>query len=517
VARSGVGGKVKSGLAWFWSELKRRRVLKTTIAYVVGAWVLVEVSSVVFPALLAPEWAVRVLIAGAILALPFVVVLAWVFDLERKPGDIVESNRVGQTNSDNDREYEPGKLPPVPDTAVASVAVLPFANLSSDTEHQFIADGIATELHSTLARVHRLRVASRSSSFAISNSDTEIESIAHKLNVQFVISGSLQCLGDRIHVIAGLDNAVEGVQIWSETYDRELGDLFSVQHDIAYAIASEFGGARLKDEIANAAKRPTASLDAWSRVQRARSYLLGFTPRALTGAVPLLRQAIDLDSNYAAAHATLASVLAEEVLNGLSVDIESDSTEAIDSADRAFALSPVDPFVLKMCGVVWAYIGRTDASIGALRRAVSAAPFDFGAWGYMGWPLVETGAPEDLVELHEIMERISAATPHHPGVGYWLYHRSVAFTCDGRKELAMEYAKKSIDCNPRFPWGWMHYANVLGLAGFDDKARRAKEKCMEVSPALSPEHYQRVILGMSRQEAFFDSRLNGLKSSGLLS
>lgn len=511
-----VSGKVKSGLAWFWSELKRRRVVRTTIAYVIGAWVLVEVASVIFPALLAPDWTVRVLIVAAILALPLVVVLAWVFDLEREPQDIFKSNLVRRYSSDNGREYESAKFPPVLDTAIASVAVLPFANLSSDVEHQFIAVGIATELHSTLARIHRLRVASRSSSFAVSDSDSDIEAVAQKLNVQFVLSGSLQCFGDRIHVIAELDNAIDGVQIWSETYDRELGDLFAVQRDIAYAIASEFGGARLRDEIAGAARRPTESLDAWSRVQRARSYILGFTPDALTDALSLLREAISLDSEYAAAHATLASVLAEVVLNGLSATIESDRTEAIESADKAFAHSPVDPFVLKMCGGVWAYFGKTDASLDALRRAVSVAPFDFGAWGYLGWPLVETGAPEDLAELHEIMERICAATPHHPGVGYWLYHRSVAFTCDGRKELALEYAKKSIDYNPRFPWCWMHYANVLGLAGHDDMARQAKERCMDVSPALSPEHYREMILGMSQKGEYMDLRLNGLRSSGLL-
>lgn len=332
-------------------------------------------------------------------------------------------------------------------------------------------------MHSTLSRVHRLRVASRSSSFAISSTDADVK---------------------------------------SETYDRELDDLFSVQHDIANAIASEFGGARLRDEIASAATRPTGSLDAWSLVQRARNYVLGFTPRSLTEAVPFLRQAIDLDSDYAAAHAALASVLAEEVLNGLSTNIELDRAEAIKSANTAFAQSPVDPFVLKMCGCVWAYFGRTDESLDALRRAVSIAPFDFGAWGYMGWALVETGKLEDLAELHDIMERISEATPHHPGVGYWLYHRSVAFTCEGRTELALEYAKKSIDCNPTFPWGWMHRANVLGLAGSNDKARQAADRCMEVSPALTAEHYRQMILRMSRKGEFSGARLDGLKSSGLL-
>ncbi|MCH8241344.1 MAG: hypothetical protein IH897_01885 [Planctomycetes bacterium] len=507
--------KVKAGAAWFWAELKRRRVVKTTIAYLVGAWILVETSTVIFPALLLPEWTVRALVVLSILALPLVVVLAWIFDLERNPEDLA-SDRFSHATSSEAQIEERGSLPPALSSAVASIAVLPFANLSADPEHQFVADGIATELHSTLAKVHRLRVAARSSSFGYSSTASDVKEIAEKLNVQFVISGSVQYVDDRIHVIVELDNAVDGVQIWSETYDREINDLFSVQHDIAYAVTSEFGGARLRDEIARAAGRPTESLDAWSLVQRARTYVLGFTPHALTDAESLLRQAIGLDAEYAAAHAALASVLGERVLNGLSADIESDREEAIESANNAFAHSPVDPFVLKMCGSVWAYFGKFDSSLSALRRAVRLAPFDFGAWGYLGWPLVESGVDIDLEELHQIMERILQATPQHPGVCYWLYHRSVAFTCQHQHELAVDFAQKSIDRNPMFPWGWMHYANTLGLAGSDEQARQAMERCMEISPSLTTEHYELMVRGMSANDKVTEVRLAGLKNSKIL-
>jgi adenylate cyclase len=511
-----MGSKVRVAAAKFWSELKHRRVIKTAVAYVIGAWVLVEVSSVVFPALLLPDWTVRITVTIAILALPLVLVLAWFFDIEREPEKAAKTSSLEASPPEQPAERDQSNVPPVLTSAVASVAVLPFENLSPDKERKFLADGIAVELHSTLTRVHRLNVAARTSSFVFASGDTDIKEIARKLNVHFIISGSVRSVDDHMRVIVELDNAVEGVQIWSETFDREVQDVFSVQHDIAHAVTSAFGGARLRDEIASATSRPTSSLDAWSLVQRARSYVLEFTPQVLADAVPLLRQAIVLDAEYAAAHSMLACALSEQVLNGLSTAPRSDRDEALESAERAFTHSPVDPFVLKMCGAVWAYFGKTEDSLRALHGAVEIAPFDFGAWGYMGWPLVETGVQRDLEELHEIMERILQATPLHPGVPYWLYHQSVAYACEGEDQLALDFARKSIERNPTFPWVWMHYANSLGRTNAADEARRAIQRSSEISPALTPEYYESMIRDMSANNESAALRLAGLREARIL-
>jgi len=406
-------------------------------------------------------------------------------------------------------------LPPPLTSAVSSIAVQPFRNLSADPEHQFVVDGLAMELRNTLAKIHRLRVIARSSSFDESGATTNIKKIVGDLNVQFVLSGSVQFANDRIRVTVALDNAV-GEQIWSEIYNRDMSDLFSVQEEIAKSVTSQFGGIRLRDEIASALGHPTENLDAWSLVQRARAFVLGFTPHALKEAESLLRRAIDLDAEYAAAHAALASVLGEWVLNGFSTDMKKDRKEALESANRAFAHSPVDPFVLKMCGSVWAFFGKFDKSLSALRRAVKIAPFNFGAWGYFGWPLAESGLDNDFEELHRIMERILKATPNHPGVGYWLYHRSVAFTCQHHHKLAVDFAKRSIDNNPMFPWGWMHYANTLGLVGSEEQAREAMKRCMEISSPLTPEHYELMVRGMSANEKVAEARLAGLRNAKIL-
>lgn len=499
-----------------WSELKRRRVIRTAVAYVVVAWVIVEGASVIFPTLMLPDWALRLVVVSALLGLPLVVVLGWVFDVEvkhEKPVHMLESE---PGSRDTERKDQQSRVPPKLSSAIASVAVLPFKNLSSSKKHRFIADGIATELHSTLAKVHRLRLASRTSSFSLAGSGADVKEIARRLNVHFVISGSVECIEDQMRLIVELDNADDGVQIWSKSYDRELNDVLSIQNEIALAVASEFGGVRLCDEITSALVRPTASLGAWSLVQRARSYTLSFTPQALSNAIPLLRQAIELDPEYASAHAALGSVLSEQVLNGLSDDCQADRQIALESAERAYSIAPSDPFVLKMCGAVWAYFGKSAKSISALRQAVDIAPFDFGAWGFMGWPLVETGSQQDIDELHEIMERILKVAPSHPGAPYWLYHRSVAYTCEGRNELAVDYGRQSVGKNPRFPWAWMQYANALGTTNAATDAIAAIENCKEISSELTPDFYELMIRGMSASKETANLRTAGLQAANIL-
>jgi len=504
-----------SAVKQVWSELRRRRVVKTTLAYIVGAWLLIEASSVIFPALLLPEWSVRIVIVIAVLGLPLVVVLAWIFNIEPSSDSILgreiveDGTRMAASLPDSGGQ-------PLLESALASVAVLPLRNLTTSDEHGFLADGIATELHSALAKVHRLRVAAHTSSFAFRDSKESVKDIAQKLNVQYVVSGGVQCLDNKMRVNITVDNAVEGMQIWSETFERELSDIFSVQQDIAMAVANAFGGARLREEIASVAGRPTENLNAWSLVQRARSYVFAFTPQALEEAISLLRKAIKLDAEYAAAHAALAFVLAEQTLNGMASDIDSSRTLAMHHSDLALALAPVDPFVLKMCGAAWAYFGAIDKSLDALRQAVRNAPFDFGAWGYLGWPLTATGKKDDLRELHEIMERIFHATPQHPGAAYWLYHRSVASSCEDKPDIALDFARQAVERNPAFPWGLLQYANALGCVGDPQAADKAASRSLESSPALTLPHYETMIRMMSSSDEVADLRLAGLYRSGIL-
>lgn len=406
------------------------------------------------------------------------------------------------------------KNPPYPSAAMASVAVLPFDNHSRDEANLFMADAFASELRSTLARMDRLQVASRQSSVALKDSKLDVREIGQRLNVHYVISGSLLRDGNHLRVLAELDNTDDGMQIWSQTYDREVEDIFAVEQDVAASIVSSFGVQQFREEMVRARERPTSSLDAWGLVQKARSFMLEYTEQSLTQAIEPLSRAIELDPQYAAAHATLGSLLAERLLNGWTTEVTQNQEAALESIDRAVSLEPQDPIVLKMASLVWAYNGDHTRSIEALRKAVSAAPFDFGAWGYMGWPLVASGTDEDLAELNIILDRLIDMKLDHPGLAFWFYHRSAAFTCAADFEGAVTAAQEAVERMPKFSLAWIHYANVLGQLGDVESAKRAIDRCHNTNAHMSTRHFERVIKRMTADIAYLDRRLGGLSKIG---
>jgi len=492
----------------FIDELRRRKVLRVGVVYGALSWLLIEIASVVFPALMLPPWTVSLVVILILLGFPLAIALTWVFDVT--PSGIERTANIKEVGQ---RLYGPPTL----DEAVASVAVLPFDDLSPDGGYAVLANGIATEIHSTLSKLHRVRVASRRSAFRMADSDEAIESIAHALNVRYVLSGSLMRDDSRIRVIAELDDATEGSQIWSEKYERDLDDLLAVQAEIAEAIVAAFGGERLRAEIERAQTKPTGNLDAWSLVQKARHYILDYSQQSLDEAQSLLMKGIELDPNYAAAHSALGSVLAEQILNGFSDDSDRDRNNAIDAIKRAQELAPRDSFVLKMSGMVWATCGDPERSIRSLRASVELAPFDFGAWGYFGWPLVSRGTAADLEEVHKITDRLLKLAPEHPGVAYWLFHKSVAYVCQDELDKSAEFVGQAIAKHGELSWVWMHKANVSGLMGQHEDAQLSAGRAAQANNAMTPEHYAARIRAMGGSTETTRKRIDGLVRAGLLS
>jgi len=364
--------------------------------------------------------------------------------------------------------------------------------------------------------VDRLRVAARRSSITAKQATVDIREIGRRLNVDYVISGSIQSNGANLRVFAELNETVGGTQVWAQSYDRSSADLLAVEKDVAGAIVGSFTTQTLRAEIQTARQKPTSNLDAWGLVQKARSLALDYTAAGLAEAVRPLERAIELDPDYAAAHATLGSLLIEWLVNGLSTNAERDERVARDAAAKALALSPQDPFILKMVSLVYTYAGDQPKAIGCLRKAVSYAPFDFGAWGYMGWPLAATGDAQDLRDLRGILNRLLTMEPRHPGVPFWLYHQSVVDSCEGDYDSAARSVQSAVELSPSLALAWMHYANVLGQQGLKDRAREAAQRCDAVNPAMTPKHYEGLIKKISGNEHVIKQRLGGLKSAGVL-
>jgi TolB-like protein/Tfp pilus assembly protein PilF len=205
----------------FFAELKRRKVLRVAVAYIVGGWALAQGLAQVLPIFDVPIWLVRLLVLIIILGFPGALVLSWFFDVTRY-GIVRTPAKIDISAPDLPNER--------------SIAVLPFADLSPNHDHDYFSDGIAEEILGALAKIDNLRVAARRSSFWFKDKDADVREVAQRLNVKHVLEGSVRRDGNRVRVKAELIDARKGFAIWSDTFDREFQGIFAVQDEITCAI-----------------------------------------------------------------------------------------------------------------------------------------------------------------------------------------------------------------------------------------------------------------------------------------
>jgi serine/threonine protein kinase len=407
-----------------------------------------------------------------------------------------------------------GLRPPRIGTERTSIAVLPFACLSSDKEDGYLAAGIAAELISALSGVPGMRVASHLASFRFQGTP-DLQTVAHTLNIRYVLTGSLRRAGDRIRVMAELTDATSGEQLWVKTYQRGIEDVFAVQEAIAQEIVGATGGAVIRAGSETASRATPESLDAWGLVRKAYHFWNhAFTPEGVEDALNLLRRAVELDPNYAAARAFLGLYLLQRTVNFISPDPVKDATEALEAAERAIALAPRDPEVLENAGLVYFNTGRYEDAVAALLRAVDIAPFNLVAWGYLGLAYGWTGEPPQVVEGQKILDRLLKTAPEHPSVPYWLYFKVAGCMRLGHHEEALEAARRSTTLQPHFYIARLSYANVLGVMGDTAGAMDEIARVLSINPAITPRAYADAVMLLSRSAERAEKHLAGLRAAG---
>ncbi len=381
------------------SELKRRSVFKVGVAYLVVAWVVIQVADTVAPQLGLPEWAPRFITLLVLLGFPLAVVLAWIFDItpegiraDATPGNkgvFVVGTVVGLAVLG---WYVPQLLRAPGATAdTRSIAVLPFVNMSGDPDQEYFSDGISEEILNVLARAPELRVAARTSSFAFKGQNLELPDIARALQVGMVLEGSVRQQGERVRITAQLIDAETGFHIWSETYDRDLKDIFAVQDEIAGAIGQELkvrvGGERGSGTDAPATVNP----EAYDLYLKGLALWQARSVQGLLDAVEDFNRAIEIDPGFAKAHAGLA--LTYGVLPDYTPQISYDSSFALsqDAGERALALDPTLPEAFAALGNVAVASGRKATGVALLQRAIAFSPSFATAYQWLGTALVPRG------------------------------------------------------------------------------------------------------------------------------
>jgi TolB-like protein/Tfp pilus assembly protein PilF len=285
----------------FFSELKRRKVYRVAIAYVVAAWVLAQVATQIGPFLEIPNWGIRLVLLALALGFPVALILSWAFDLTPQ----------GIIRTDDAAPVVPRALS-IPDK---SIAVLPFENLSDDQANTYFADGIQDDILSSLAKVADLKVISRTSVRQYRGGSRNLREIGAALGVAHILEGTVRRFGNRVRVNAQLINARTDAHVWADTFDREIDDLFALQSELAQQIAAALRANISPREKANLQMHPTADLDAYDLYLKARDLFrwsgAGDPRENGDKALRLLGQALDRDPQFALAHALASRFHAE--------------------------------------------------------------------------------------------------------------------------------------------------------------------------------------------------------------
>lgn len=478
----------------FFAELKRRRVFRSLALYGAVAFGVLQGVDVLVDALRLPGWPTTLVALLAIAGFPGVSVIAWRWQLTRDglrrtpPAADGEIDAIiGQSPA---RRWPSGvaallgiavfavgawwTLIRDAGPAEASVAVLPFADLSEAGNREYFADGITEEILHALVRVPGLRVSSRTSAFAYKGASKDIREIGRELDVAAVLEGSVRQDSGHVRITAQLIDVGTGFHIWSETYTRELRDIFRVQDEIARRIAAVLRGSLAPaGEPGELIEASTADPAAYDEYLKGRFELYQRTPGSLLAAVEHFGRATQIDSAFAPAYAGLGLTYALLPFYSGSVPFEVALERARTAADRAVELNPDLPEAHAAAGQALPF-GPERAA--AFRRAVQLDPFYAEARQWLGETLSMMGYHDEAVEQsRRALELDSLSRAANLDYGRVL-QRARKF------EQAEAQFRAMIRRDPTFSSAWGNLANVLVELQDYDGAEAAIEQSLRLSP-----------------------------------
>jgi TolB-like protein len=405
----------------FFSELKRRNVYKVAVAYAVVAWLLIQAASILFPTFDAPSWVMKVFIAAIALGFPIALILAWAFELTpegiKRTDDIEPARSKGRAwiyiaiiaAALSIALFFLGRLsvsnkPNAPaDISSKSIAVLPFENLSANQENAFFSDGVQDEILTDLAKVADLKVISRTSVMQYkANTARNLGEIAQALKVANVLEGSVQRSANRVRVSAQLIDARTDTHIWAENYDRELSDVFTIQSEIAQAIADQLQVKLSPKEKAAIDERPTKDLAAYDLYLKAKQLreedILNQSNERenILQGIQLLNEAVARDPRFLLAHCFLALGHDAFYSNFEHTDARRALAEA--SVQAAVRLKP-DSGETHLAQGIHYYLGYLDYGRARMEllKAQRALPNNAVVAGFLGYIARRQGNWDDAV------------------------------------------------------------------------------------------------------------------------
>jgi TolB-like protein/Flp pilus assembly protein TadD len=477
----------------FFAELKRRNVYKVAVAYAVVGWLLVQVTTQVFPVFEIPNWAMRLIVLAIIIGFPISLVIAWAFELtpeglkRTEDVDLAAQTRTkphawiyvvivgallsvglffigrytAQNNTGAVRTESPAK----------SIAVLPFDNATRNADTEYLSDGISEALINSLSELPQLKIIARSTAFRYKGKQIDPQSVGRDLKVQTVLMGVVRQLGDRLNVQVDLVDAVTGSQLWGQEYERKLVDVLAVKQALVREVTEKLRLKLTGEQQQRLTQRDTTNPEAYQFYLRGRYYWNKRTAENLTKAMEQFQQAADKDPNYALAYVGLSDsyVLLE---NYAGTPANETLPKAKAFAERALQLDNSLAEAHTSLGYVYNGLWRWEEAEQEFKRAIELNPNYPNAHHWYSLCLLDLGR---IVEAKAEIKRAHELDPLSLIIGTTVTY---AYLAEGDAKFAGAQSKKVVDLDPNFSRGHEY----LGLACL--KEARYSEAIAELQKAV---------------------------------
>ncbi|MEO6263921.1 MAG: tetratricopeptide repeat protein [Luteimonas sp.] len=469
--------------------MKRRRVIRVLVLYAVVGWIVTEVASVVLPALHLPPWALTLVIVLVALGFPIALALAWAVDIG--PGGLQRTAPLAAAAPVPPAPVDAPVADPAPQARVVAaaesqqtsesrrtIAVLPFVNMSGDAENEYFSDGISEEILNLLTKLPQLKVSSRTSSFNFKGKEVNIPTVARELGVSTVLEGSVRRAGERVRITAQLIETDSDSHLWSETYDREMKDVFAIQDDIARSIVDALQVTLSPKERRALQNVATANASAYDFYLKGRKYFYLLSRRDFLHAIRMYEQAIELDPKYALAHAGLADAYAflyrysnalpenlehAERSSQKAVELDPDSPEAhaargtalMLNKDYAAAEREFETAILLNPNLYESYYfygracmaaGNVEKAARMFQQAAETNPADYQSLAFLGQAYEVMGRPDAAKQaLASSMTILEQHLSMNPDDSRALCFGAVNLAEMGQRERAVEWTERALD------------------------------------------------------------------------
>jgi TolB-like protein/Tfp pilus assembly protein PilF len=536
----------------FFAELKRRRVYRVAIVYAAVAFAIWQAAEIAVPGLNLPHWTLTFVILVTFLGFPIALVLAWA--LEITP----EGVKWTQPTTEGAGGPEPwtrtaaatvGVLAlvlavaaawlvlreggPTPSPAGKWVAVLPFTNMSANPENEYFSDGITDDIITHLSKIADLTVISRTTVMRYKGTEMTVGEIGEELGVANILEGGVRRVGDRVRISAQLIDAATDANLWAETYDRELTDIFAIQTDVAERIAAALEATLTADERERIERPPTEDLEAYDLYLRGR-YFWNQRGEGIRRGLEYFQQALERDANYARAHAGVADCYSllgfyaylrpheafpaarAAALRALEIDegldeahaslgfvklfYDWDAPRAAAEFRRALELNPSSAQTHYWYSNVFLNSGRYDESVAEAERAIELDPLSLHANTVLGWQLLLV---RRYAEAREQLRRTIDLDPTY-AIAHWLLGRTYAF--DARVAESLVHYQKAVGLSGGNSWFLSSLGWAYAQLGDESQARQILATLEERSQReyVRPFGFAIVHLGLDEKDAALD-------------